>query len=144
MDNREFDLDLRRWLSGVSSLEQLRSEFGGISEGERAELEALGFYDEPTPEELAAFGPDFVHRVMERVEMRSKALDWQWPSKPIDWGYPVNPLISEGFAVIRLLEQVEERANQRGEPAPVLVRKATQIAERLADVVLDDLERLCV
>jgi len=144
VDERQFDSELSKWLLQISSLSQLKEEVGEISPGERNALSQLNLFAEPAAEELVDFGPEFIERIFDQLEQRRKSGDRGRFPVPIDWGRPFNPILSEGLALIRVLNQVEERAILRGEPAPELGRKATKILEELADVFLDDLERMCV
>jgi|SRR3989344_9532277 len=57
-------------LAGFETLEEIEESLGLLTDEEKALLKQPGLHDDPTPEELALLGPDFVERVQERVRLK--------------------------------------------------------------------------
>lgn len=60
-------------LGKFKTLDELKAYLGPLTEEEQAILNDPHLYDDPTPEELARFGPDFTNRVIELTMKRIEA-----------------------------------------------------------------------
>jgi hypothetical protein len=122
----------------LQTLDALRAALGQLSASEREKLAVPGLHDDPTEEELAFLGPDFVPDVMslalEQLERPSIL-----PERSL-------LLFQGGLRLLTILKEIEDEETQKrlmdkptapqggGQESPAISEKRVKLAAGLVDL----------
>jgi hypothetical protein len=133
-----FEASMREWLKELPPLAELEElVMGSLTDEERELVAAMDLAAEPTAEDLGAYGPEFVERLLNRLfdhgRIRKK------PSPHLSTASPEFTAVPSGaeyIALVEMLAEAEIDALVRGESARELGKKRVELLESAADVFI--------